>query len=132
DPKSFKYQHLIDWVKKNRGELLAAILTMARAWIKTGKTTPERLPPLGGFEDWTDTIGGILAHAGFVGFLGNLNYMYQKADVETPQWEGFLTTWLEIIGEDAVTTAQVVKAINDFGDFSRLNTNSSFSTSYLL
>ncbi|MBA7568952.1 hypothetical protein ES708_10689 [subsurface metagenome] len=117
DPKSFKYQHLIQWVKENRGKLLAAILTMARAWIAAGKPIPEGLPPLGGFEDWTDTIGGILAHASFTGFLGNLEFMYQKADVETPQWEGFLAAWEEKFGGDAVTTTQVVEAINEYGDF---------------
>ncbi|MBA7660707.1 hypothetical protein ES703_68713 [subsurface metagenome] len=117
DPKSFKYLHLIQWVREDRGELLAAILTMARSWVAAGKPIPEGLPPLGGFEDWTDTIGGILAHAGFTDFLGNLEFMYQKADVETPQWEGFFTAWQETLGEDAVTTAQVVKAINEYEDF---------------
>jgi len=117
DPKSFKYQHLIQWVRENRGRLLAAILTLARAWITAGKPVPEGLPPLGGFEDWTNTIGGILTHAGFTGFLGNLEFMYQQADVETPQWEGFLTAWQEILGKDAVTTDQVVKATNEYEDF---------------
>jgi len=116
NPKSFKYQHLIQWVKEHRGQLLAAILTMARAWIAAGKPIPEGLPTLGGFEDWTDTIGGILVHTGFTDFLGNLEFMYQKADVETPQWEGFLTAWQENLGGDAVTTAQVVEAINEYGD----------------
>lgn len=115
DPKAFKYQRLIEWVKKNRSELLAAILTMARSWIAAGKPIPKGLPPLGGFEDWTDTIGGILTHAGFTDFLGNLEFMYQKADVETPQWEGFFTAWQEKFGGEAVTTSQVVESINEHG-----------------
>lgn len=113
DPKSFKYQRLIKWVKENRGDLLAAILTMVRAWIVAEKPIPEGLPPLGGYEDWTDTIGSILAHAGFSGFLGNLEFMYQQADIETPQWEGFLAAWQEKFGEEAVTTDQVVTSINE-------------------
>jgi len=117
DPKSFKYHHLIQWVKENRGRLLAAALTLARAWVQAGKPIPDGLPPLGSFEDWTNTVGGVLAHAGLTDFLGNLDYMYQKADVETPQWEGFLTAWQETLGKEAVTTAQVVKATNEYEDF---------------
>jgi len=113
DPKSFKYQHLIQWVKENRGELLAAILTMARAWIVAGKPIPEGLPPLGGFEDWIDTIGGILTYAGFTDFLGNLEFMYQQADVETPQWEGFLAAWQEEFGEEPTTVETVVNVLKE-------------------
>ena len=108
DPKSFKYQHLIQWVKENRGELLAAILTMARAWIAAGKPTPSGLPPLGGFEDWTNTVGGVLTHAVLADFLGNLDFMYSQSDMETTQWENFFAAWQEILGEDAVTVAHFV------------------------
>jgi len=115
DPKSFKYQHLIQWVKEHRGELLAAILTMARAWIAAGKPIPGGLPPLGGFEDWTNTVGSILIHAGLPDFLDNLDFMYSQSDMETSQWENFLAAWQEILGGDAVTIAQVVESINDNG-----------------
>jgi hypothetical protein len=114
DPKSFKYQHLIQWVKENRGELLAAILTMAQAWIAAGKPVPSGLPTLGSFEDWENTVGGVLTHAGFTDFLGNLDFMYSTSDVETPQWENFFAAWQENLGEDAVTTAQVVEGINEY------------------
>ncbi len=113
DPKGFKYHHLMQWVKENRGRLLAATLTMARTWVQAGKPIPEGLPPLGGFEDWTNTVGGVLAHAGLTDFLGNLDFMYSKSDVETPQWEGFFAAWQEILGEDAATTARVVESINE-------------------
>ena len=115
DQKSFKYQHLLQWVKENRGELLAAILTMARGWIAAKYPIPEKLPVLGSFEDWTNTIGGILTHAGLPDFLGNLAFMYSKSDVETPQWENFLEAWTEIFGEEATTTVKIIEAINEYG-----------------
>ena len=118
DPKSFKYQHLMQWVKENRGELLAAILTMARAWIAAGKPILGGLPTLGGFEDWTNIVGGILAYAGIKGVLGNLEFMYAQSDVETADWENFLAAWKEQFGGDMVTVAEVVKAINEYEDFS--------------
>jgi len=116
-PKSFKYEHLTQWVKENRGGLLAAILTMARAWIAAGKPIPADLPSLGSFEDWTSTVGGVLAYAGFRGFLGNLDFMYSQSDVETTQWENFLAAWEELLGGDMVTVAEVIKTINEYEDF---------------
>jgi len=117
DPKSFKYQHLIKWVKEHRGELLAAILTMARAWIQAGKLMPKGLPTLGSFEDWTNVAGGILAYAGFTGFLTNLDYIYSQSDVEGAQWQNFLAAWEELFGEDVVTVAKVTKVLSENEDF---------------
>jgi hypothetical protein len=117
DPKSFKYQNLIQWVKEKRGELLAAILTLARAWIAAGKPIPDRLPPLGGFEDWTNIVGGVLAYAGIRGFLGNLDFMYSQSDAETTQWEAFLATWFDIIGDKPMTVVDLISHINENPDF---------------
>ncbi len=93
--------------------MLAAILTMAHAWVAAGKPIPEGLPPLGGYEDWVNTIGGVLAHAGFSDFLGNLEFMYQQADVETPQWEGFLAAWQEVFGAEPTIVDTIVKSLNE-------------------
>ncbi|GAI88760.1 unnamed protein product, partial [marine sediment metagenome] len=100
-------------MKENRGKLLGAILTMARAWVEAGKPTPKGLPTLGGYEDWVNTIGGILAHGGFTDFLGNLDFMYQQADVETPQWEEFFAAWQEVFGSEPTIVDTVVNSLNE-------------------
>lgn len=113
DPKSFKYKNLINWTKENRGQLLAAILTIARAWIVGGKTIPKGLPTVGSFEGWGNTMGGILSYAGFPDFLGNLDFMYSQSDSEIPQWENFLSAWQELLGGGALTTATIIQNINE-------------------
>ncbi len=113
DTSSFKYTHLIQWVKANRGQLLGAILTMARAWVEAKRPVPKGLPTLGGFEEWANTIGGILAHAGFTDFLGNLDFMYQQADIETPQWEEFLAAWLEVFGPEPILIDTIAKSLGE-------------------
>jgi hypothetical protein len=45
---------------------------------------------MGGFDRWERVVGGILAHAGVSGFLGNLDQLYEEADEEDSSWETFL------------------------------------------
>ncbi len=49
------------------------------------------------------------------GFLGNLERMYEQADVDGPQWEAFLTAWSQEFGEESVTVAELVAAIGENG-----------------
>jgi hypothetical protein len=106
----WRYPELLTHVTENRGHLLAAVLTLARAWYAAG--CPEApVRPLGSFEEWTRKVGGILHHAGVPGFLANLPEQYDRADVETPQWDGFLHAIWDWRGESTFSTAQLVDAL---------------------
>jgi hypothetical protein len=84
----FKHDPIIPWVKANRGQIVAAYLTLAKAWIAAGKPLDDSLPRLGGFEDWVHVIGGIFKYVGIDGFLGNIENVYQTAENGT--WETFI------------------------------------------
>ncbi len=64
----FKHDDLVSWVSDNRGRLLAALLTIVRAWHTAGRP-PAAVPTFGGFERWAMTVGSILAYLGIPGFL---------------------------------------------------------------
>jgi len=102
----FKHPNLLSYVKERRGLLLAALFTLARSWHCAG-CPPSKVKPLGSFEGWTQTIGGILEYAGIEGFLGNANELYEQADDESIQWECFLRACKETFGDNAVTSAEV-------------------------
>jgi len=109
----FRHGDLKSWVREHRGELLAALLTMARAWYVAGCPPPQKVPAsLGSFEQWTRTVGGILEYAGVQGFLGNQQMLYEQADEETPQWETFLQTWHEHYGAEPMSASQLIVQIN--------------------
>jgi DNA-binding transcriptional ArsR family regulator len=88
--EGFRHPDLIRWVQEARGRILAAVFTLARAWIQAGRPAPVRVPRVGSFEAWRDMIGGILESAGVPDFMGNASEVYLAADEDRVQWENFL------------------------------------------
>ena len=62
----------LQWILEERAAIVASVLTLARSWYAQGCPEPT-VNPVGGFEDWTTIIGGILQAAEIPGFLANLN-----------------------------------------------------------
>lgn len=112
-PSMFRHPHLISWVKEHRGAILAAILTVARAWVLAGMPRPSDPVVIGSFERWSETIGGLLEYVGLSGFLTNLQEMYARTDSETPVWELFLEAWLSSLGDKPVTVSEVANKAKD-------------------
>lgn len=112
--KDFSHPDLRDWLVKNRGIILASVLTIAREWMKAQKPTPDDIPILGGFESYCKVINGVLSFIGARKFLGNLDDMYNETDTETPQWENFLEVWHGVLKEEGYTAAQLIGYINDY------------------
>ena len=67
---------------------------------------------MGGFENFCRMIGGTLSCAGIGGFLANVMDLYERMDLDTPQWEGFLDVWREVIGDSPITVANLIARIN--------------------
>ena len=109
--RQFTIDDLKAWTQEHRGELLAALLTLVRAWHMAGKPKPK-IKPLGSFERWTITVGGILENAGIKGFMENATAMYQEADDESREWEGFLLVLHRVFDGKAFTVADIVEKMN--------------------
>jgi hypothetical protein len=108
--EKFTHPNLLEWLKTERGSILAATITIARAWILAGKPGPDKaVPKMGGFDGWRDTIGGILHFAGVPKFLGNVEQMYAQADADTPQWETFFEKWHTLWGVSGITVSKMIE-----------------------
>jgi hypothetical protein len=107
----FRHPNLERWTAQHRGELLAALLTLARAWHVAGRPKAPDLPALGSFEAWAATVGGILRHAGVEGFLGNLAELYDQNDEEARSWEVFLRAVGDVFDDGAFSTADLAREI---------------------
>jgi hypothetical protein len=105
--EGFKHEDLLAWVDLERGRILAAVYTLARAWVQAGSPAPEGVPRVGSFERWRDTIGGILEHAGVQDFMGNADSVYLEGDADRMQWEAFLSALWDRYGAEPLTAGGV-------------------------
>ena len=89
--RDFRHPYLANWAKKNRGELICALLTLVRAWIVAGK--PSGTKTLGSYESWAAVMGGILGVVGIEGFLEDRERVYAAAEQEAADWLAFCNEW---------------------------------------
>ena len=112
----FEIKDLEQWTGDHRGEIVTAILTVARAWYVAGKPQPKKVPNLGTFTDWVKTVGGMLEFAGVEGFQGNRDDLRSKNNEEAKEWEAFLSSWSDFYGDtwkSASDVAEDLKKAND-------------------
>lgn len=103
--KDFRHPDLRLWVRVYRAKLVAACLTLCRAWIAAGK--PASAKSIGSYENWAHVIGGILETAGISGFLANIDEMMNASDGEGAMWRGFARTWWDRFGTAEVGTGDL-------------------------
>jgi hypothetical protein len=111
DTDKFKHPDILKWVLDDRALILAAILTIIRAWIDAGQPASTKKLRLGGYESWVRVIGGILDHAGIDGFLMNLAEMYEANDGENPAWAAFFSAWYEKFTDTECTCSTLLSAM---------------------
>lgn len=109
----FKHPELKIWVTEKRGDIIAAVLTLCRSWVRTRGPVPPDIPVIGSFEAWSKVIGGILQHAGIAGFLGNLDEMWDDADSEGEEWEAFFERWFELWQDEPRTVSSIVEYLRN-------------------
>ena len=101
----FRHENLLGWVRENRGRLVAACLTLGRAWIAAG--SPRHVRTIGSFEEWSHVLGGVLEIAGVPGFLGNLKETYETVNAEGSAQGVFVSAWWDRHGPQPVGTAEL-------------------------
>lgn len=90
---AFRHRPLKPWVITHRSELVWSCLILVRSWIAAGM--PPGTETLGGFENWTRVVGGIVAHIGCDGFLANREEFIAQADTAGDDERAFVALWWE-------------------------------------
>ena len=91
---------LPSWAAENRPQLVAAMLTMVRAWIVAGR--PAGSVSFGSFQQWASCISGILEVSGINTLMQNRNELQEQSDEESAAWRPFVLAWHEEFGTDVV------------------------------
>src|SRR5262249_9685137 len=115
DPEDFVHQNLLSEATRERGRLLAAILTIARAWIQAGRPSPTRAPLMGPFVEFCRQVFGMLEFAGATNGLGNLDSFRAEQDDEHLEWCVCLEAWHTMAGDHTTTSRELVAIYLDTG-----------------
>ena len=105
--EGFRHPKLLEWAAAHRPNLIWSALVLTQSWLAAGQPTSKHITALGSYEGWSQTIGGILAHAGIPGFLRNLSRIYDAADVESTAWREFIGAWWQEHGSRDVGIAEL-------------------------
>jgi hypothetical protein len=96
----FRHPNLPRWIKQNRPHLVAACLTICRAWIVAGR--PSGNQTLGSFESWAEVIGGILDVAEVPGLLANAPAFRSTHADKVSEWRAFVASWWQHFHDESV------------------------------
>jgi putative DNA primase/helicase len=105
DPSTFKHPDLAGWVGTRRADLVAACLTIIRAWVRAG--LPAGDASLGMFESWARTMSGILGVAGVGGLLDNAAEFYETMADDDQTFGAFVTEWNVRFGGSSMGVADL-------------------------
>ncbi|THA31764.1 bifunctional DNA primase/polymerase [Streptomyces sp. A1277] len=96
----FKVGDLRPWLRANASTVVAALVTMVRAWVAAGAPTVRTR--MGDYSEWASMIAGLLSFLGVSGWLTD-RADAMRQDSETAEWAAFLIEWAERFGEEDVT-----------------------------
>lgn len=88
----FKHPHLRRYVVERRKEALGAIAGLVLNWDKKGQ--PASPVPMGGFEGWSQTVGGVLHAAGWRKWMNNTSAFVDEADTEGADLRELVNRWM--------------------------------------
>lgn len=101
---------LYDFVPRHRGELVAAALTILRAYIVAGRPSVG-LKPWGGFDAWSNLVRSAIAWMGLEDPAAGRSRV-EELDPVRAGLRTLLQAWREALGPKGVTAAEAVSLSN--------------------
>lgn len=104
---SFIHHPLIPWVRKNRGILISAFVSVAKFGLES---TASKLPSMGSYEDWVSILAPILETNGYKDFLEGRDEDREFSETEGVQaFRSFISKWVEQYGGERVSFSSLLE-----------------------
>lgn len=104
-----RHPNLAQIIQERQPQLLAALLTMVRAWYAAGQPKPSQPTLLDGtYYAWSQMIGGILEHAQVPGFLATHKVDLDEQLEEDFEWEAFYLACHKQFGDRCMGAGEIV------------------------
>jgi hypothetical protein len=109
--QKFRHPNLLAWVGENRSRLLAAALTILRAFFVAGRPD-QNLPAWGSYEGWSALVRSAVVWVGMPDPRRACVSLQDQADVAALHMETLLDCWQQMDPDrHGLTAAQVIDAI---------------------
>jgi hypothetical protein len=115
DASKFRHPNLKGWALEHRAELLAAGLTVIKAWIVAGKPKGNH-PGKASFERWALVIGGMLGLAGAADFLANQTSFRERVADKGDNVRQFIVAWWRAFEGKEVLTSKLLELVKGQGE----------------
>lgn len=109
----FRHPQLLPWVRRHRGRVLSAALTLLRAYVVAGRPA-QGLPVMGSFESWSDLVRSAIVWRGLPDPAVTRNDLELAAGSEVGLLAGLLEGLEELFGVlgRQATARQMVEAFS--------------------
>jgi hypothetical protein len=114
--EGFRHDNLREYAKTHRAKIAEACLVLCQSWVWAGCPLYKGRP-LGGFENWSRVIGGILEYADYEGFLSMQSELYETADTDNEVWRCFVDEWHNIYGSNTVGVSDLFRIADQIEGF---------------
>ena len=106
----FKHPDLLEWIRTERGRLVAAALTVLRAYVAAGKPT-VRMVPFGGFGPWSRLIRSALVWCGMADPCATRAEIKEIADGALEAVRGLLVAWSAVFVKRPTSVRAVMDVV---------------------
>lgn len=107
----FRVGDLRPWLRENASTVVAALVTMVRAWISEGAPTIRTRK--GDYSEWATILAGLLNFLGVDGWMADRQDAIRQDD-ETQEWAAFLIAWSAKLGDRVVTAGTALTSLSEF------------------
>ena len=111
----FQHPDIRVYVRKQRRTVLECLLGLVENWLAAGQ--PKNTNRLGGFENWAETVGGILQVNGLRAWRSNEGEWRKIANPRGSEMETFVELWHENFGATERTTKELMDLAEANGIF---------------